>query len=71
MVGKNRFDIACDIIKMMRDDGHVIISLNVLRSYIMKTGGTNENTITQYLKVMKETGLIEDVGSGFEVKNGK
>ena len=59
------------ISKMIRDDEWFEIGYESLRGYIIRNIGGDERTISSYIKIMLEVGLLEDIGHmHFKVKDG-
>ena len=62
MVGRSRYDLAKEFIKMLKGEGYKDIGLMTLREKIMMHLGSDERTLEQYVKIMLVTGLIKDTG---------
>ena len=60
------------LLKMLKNTDYEIIHINQLRKLVMMHIGGDERTITACLRVMGQTGLIQDMGDlKFKIiKNG-
>lgn len=58
MAGKTRYDLA---IKKLEPYNNTILNIGELRILIIKHLGSNPSTINGYLKMLRETGVIEEI----------
>lgn len=67
MAGVSRGQIAKEILLKLKKDGWNTVSIEQLRSAIIMRATGSENTITQYLSIMRQTGMINETAKGWEI----
>ncbi len=58
-----KIEKAKQILEIIKNENWEEIGFMSLRSYIIKNIGGDERTVSSYIKLMLEAGLIEDIGN--------